>query len=202
MSTGCVLSLVVPLRDSTPVRIRLVRPDDHARLLRGVSEMSGTSRYLRFFTATRGMTADQARYFTEIDQINHVAVCAVEPTDAEERGYGIARFVRDADDPAAADFAIAVIDHLQGRGLGTILLAALHVLAHVRGICELQGEVLADNPVMPHWLQRLGATVQTADDAAYRRICWRVSTAGVSTLPDGASAFVRWMTRLQPVFGR
>jgi acetyltransferase len=202
MSTGCVPSLVVPLRDGTPVRIRLVRPDDHGRLLRGVSEMSGTSRYLRFFTATRGMTADQARYFTEIDQTNHVAVCAVEPTDTEARGYGIARFVRDTDDPHTADFAIAVIDSLQGRGLGTVLIAALHVLAHARGIRELRGEVLADNPILPRWLPRLSATLQTANNTAYKNIRWLVRSAGESTPSSGDANFFDWVTRLEPTFGR
>jgi hypothetical protein len=59
-------ALIVALRDGTPVRIRLVRPDDRARLLRGVGEMSRTSRYMCFFATMREMSDEQARYLTEI----------------------------------------------------------------------------------------------------------------------------------------
>lgn len=73
-------ALVVAVRGGTPARIP---PNDSARSLRGVREMSRTSRHMRFFATTRKMSPEQARYFMEIDQVNHVARCADEPTDAE-----------------------------------------------------------------------------------------------------------------------
>lgn len=193
--------LIVALRDGTPVRVRLVRPDDRGLVLRGVGEMSGTSRYMRFFAGTPGITDRQARYFTDIDQVNHVAVCGVEPTDAEDRGYGIARFVRDADDPHAAEFAVAVIDAMQRRGLGTVLLAALHVLARARGVRELRGEILSENPVMLEWLPRLGATLDAIHDPAYRLSRWTVRPAGAPPVPGIAPDFALWLERLRPTFG-
>ena len=161
--------------------------------------MSSTTRYLRFFVSTREMTPEQARYFTEIDQVNHVAVCAVEPTDAETRGYGIARFLRDTAAPDVAEFAVAVIDPMQGRGLGTSLLAALHLLAHQRGIRELRGEVLAENPVMPEWLPRVGAALASAADPAYRLIRWPVLTVDVTGI---SPHFKLWLERLSDTFER
>jgi GNAT superfamily N-acetyltransferase len=38
------------------------------------------------------------------------------------RGVGIARYIRDAEDPQAAEVAVTVLDHWQRRGLGTELL--------------------------------------------------------------------------------
>ena len=165
--------------------------------------MSGTSRYMRFFATTREMSDEQARYFTEIDQVNHVAICAVEPTDAEQRGYGIARFVRDADDPHIAEFAVAVIDEMQRRGLGTILLAGLYLLAQARGIRELRGDVLAENPIMGRWLLRLGAMLQATHDPACQMILWPVLPGGVTPPVHGAAEdFSRWLKRLHSTFGR
>ena len=200
-STG-LPALVVALRDGAPVRIRLVRPDDRARLLRGVREMSRTSRYMRFFATTREMSDDQARYFTEIDQINHVAVCAGEPTDTEDRGYGIARFVRDANNPYIAEFAVAVIDEMQGRGLGTVLIAGLYLLAQARGIRELRGDVLAENPIIGRWLLRLSAKLQATHDSACQMILWPVLPAGVTPPVHGAAKnFIHWLERLRSTFG-
>lgn len=40
-------------------------------------------------------------------------------------GVGIARYVRSADDPHAADIAVTVIDDWQRRGFGSALLTQL-----------------------------------------------------------------------------
>ena len=194
---------MLTLRDGAPVRIRSVRPDDRVRLQRGVREMSRTSRYMRFFASTREMTEEQARYFAEVDQIHHVAVCAVEPTEAEERGYGIARFVRQMDDPRSAEFAIAVIDEMQGRGLGTLLLAALYLRAQGLGVTELRAEILAENSVMPQWLPRLGASILNTEQPEYRLIRWAIAPCGASGLinDEGVSGFVIALERLRSHFG-
>jgi GNAT superfamily N-acetyltransferase len=191
--------LDVTLRDATPVRIRSVIPEDRGRVIRGVSEMSRTSRYLRFFVNTAGVTDEQARYLTDVDQVDHVALCAVEPTPEEERGYGIARFVRDRTDRPAAEFAVAIIDEMQHRGLGTVLMAGLYLRAQAAGVRELRGDVLAENPVMPAWMPRLGATLRPTDEPGYQMIHWPILPAGQT--PRGSERFAGWIDRLRPVFG-
>ena len=201
MVTSHVPPVLITLRDGTPARIRLVRADDRERVLRGVREMSQTTRYLRFFANTREMTDKLARNLTEIDQVDHVAVCAVEPTEAEERGYGIARFVRDVGNPRLAEFAVAVIDPMQGRGLGTVLLAALVLRAQAAGVEEFYGHVLAENPVMPLWLERLGATLSLPTDGGYWLVRWPLSPFPSSAAADIPQDFILWLDRLRPTFG-
>jgi GNAT superfamily N-acetyltransferase len=193
----------IALRDGRFVRVRLVRSDDRARVQRGVNEMSHMSRYLRFFVSTREMTDEQARRFTEIDQVNHVAVCAVEPTDAEQRGYGIARFVRGAADPRSAEFAVAVVDEMQGRGLGTILMAALYLRAQALGVVMLHGDVMAENPIVPNWLPRLGARLHTTTYSAHRAIRWPIAPAGSPPQSDReiAKEFTIALDHLRRTFG-
>jgi hypothetical protein len=108
------LGFEMTLADGTPVWVRPVVPEDREGLRQGYREMSRTSRYMRFFTAGAEISEERARYFTEVDQRDHVAWWAVEPV-SDLRGYGIARFVRDAGQPDRADFAIAIIDEMQGR---------------------------------------------------------------------------------------
>ena len=148
-------SLVMPLRDGTPVLVRAVGPEDKIRLQDGLSRMSTWSIYRRFARTVSRLTADELRYLTEVDQQNHIAWRAVDPSDPHETGLGISRLIRDPYCPTRAEVAVAVVDEYQQLGLGTILLAALYALAHARGIETLRAVVLPDNHVVLAWLLRL-----------------------------------------------
>jgi GNAT superfamily N-acetyltransferase len=51
-------------------------------------------------------------------------------------------------DPKRAEVAVGVADHLHGRGLGTILIERLAVIAEDRGISHFVAEVLCENRAM------------------------------------------------------
>ena len=87
---------------------------------------------MRFLTDKKTLSAAELRYYTEIDHHDHEALGALSPADG--RGVGIARYVRDADDPQAAEIAVTIADDWQGRGLGTELLAELSDRARQAGI--------------------------------------------------------------------
>jgi acetyltransferase len=181
----------IALADGTPVWVRPVVASDRGLLREGIRAMSRTTRYLRFFTAGE-MSEENARYFTEIDQETHVAFCGVAPDNL--RGYGIARFIRDADSPETAEFAVAVIDEIQGRGLGTILLASIYVIAQRTGIREFRGEMLPDNPVMPIWMPQLGADILEISDIQIIR--WPIVDAIPTDTPT-ARRFMDWVRRMR-----
>ena len=73
------------------------------------------------------------------------------------RGVGIARYVRDTDDPRAAEIAVTIADDWQGRGLGTELLARLSDRARQAGIGRFTATVSADNVAMTRLLWKMGA---------------------------------------------
>ena len=81
------------------------------------------SRQLRFLRGENELSPAELRYFTGIDRHDHEALGAMGPADG--RGVGIARYIRDHDDPQAAEIAVTSVDDWQGRGLGTELLAQL-----------------------------------------------------------------------------
>ena len=89
---------------------------------------------------------------------------------------------------------------MQGRGLRTILLAAIYLLADKLEIRELRGEVLAENPVMPQWLPRLGATLEATSEPAYRLIRWSVREAGDKMVEGNVTHFELWLERLRSTF--
>ena len=117
----------VVLRDGSTVLIRQVRGTDAPLLADGFARLSPRSRQLRFLGPKTTLSATELRYFTEIDHHDHEAIGALSAADG--RGVGIARYVRDARDPQAAEIAVTIVDDWQERGLGTELLSRLSDLA-------------------------------------------------------------------------
>lgn len=148
----------IQLRDGTAVLLRPVLPEDRQRLEKGLLRMSAESRYQRFFSPIRVLSDKQLRYFTEVDQENHIAWIALDTSASGLPGLGIARFVRYPDQPLMAEVAFTVIDAFQARGLGSLLLATLYLVAQTRGIETFRAVVLVANGTVADWLRRLGAS--------------------------------------------
>jgi len=139
------------LRDGTPVVLRLVRPDDKALLARGFARMSPHSRYLRFFTPKSALTDDELRYLTEVDHVRHLALGATTADDQD--GLGVARFIQLAHEPGIAEAAIAVVDEMHGKGLGSLLFDRLVAAARERGVARVRCDVLGSNTAMQDFLR-------------------------------------------------
>jgi GNAT superfamily N-acetyltransferase len=153
------------LRDGTRVTLRFIQPDDADGLRRAFARLSPRSRYQRFLGGVPELTDPMVEYLTHVDGENHVAIVA--GTDSHdlktEVGLGVARFVRLADDPTVAEAAITVVDDVQGKGIGRLLLTTLARIALARGVRVFRGEVLAENTRMRHLLEEVGATTHPAD---------------------------------------
>jgi RimJ/RimL family protein N-acetyltransferase len=131
------------LRDGSKVVIRQVQRDDAPLLADGFARLSPESRRLRFLRRKDELSAAELRYFTDIDHHDHEALGALDHPGG--RGVGVARYVRDTDDPHAAEIAVTIVDDWQGRGLGTELLARLSGRARAAGIHRFTALVSADN---------------------------------------------------------
>ena len=148
----------VVLRDGSRVEIRALSAADQAGLASGFERLSERSRYRRFLSPIPQLTPKQLAYFTDVDHHDHEALVAIEP--ASRDGLGVARYVRSRDDPNEAEFAVAVADDWQGRGLGTALLRQLAARAREEGVTWFTGLVLGENRSMLHMLGTLGDVEQ------------------------------------------
>ncbi len=150
------------LRDGRVVTLRLGKRSDRELLRRGFARLSPESRYRRFFTAKVNLSNAELDYLTDIDQHDHVAIGAFETgPDGVEEGLGVARFVRDAKRPDAAEAAIAVVDDAQGLGLGSLLFQRLVAAARERGITCFCSFVLGTNRPMQEMLRELAGPSRT-----------------------------------------
>jgi GNAT superfamily N-acetyltransferase len=156
--------LELDLADGTRVVLRPVRPNDAGRLRRGFEGLSLDTRTKRFLSPVTHLTDEQLRYFTDVDQVDHVAWGALDARRRRAPGLGIGRWIRLGHDPHVAEFSLTVVDKVQGRGLGGILLAVLYWSAAARDVRVLRGVVARTNEKMVEWLQRLGATPAASDD--------------------------------------
>src|SRR5439155_664837 len=125
----------------------LLRRADREKLVAAFDRLSPESRYRRFFTAMPRLPEKLLRSLLDIDGWNHLAIGAetVTTDPAEAEGVGIARFIRLKDEPAVAEAAVTVVDHMQRRGLGKLLVSALAQAARERGITRFRAEVLRTN---------------------------------------------------------
>jgi len=124
------------------VRIRAIRPEDKALLSWGLTQLSETTVQRRFLSPKPRFTAGELRYLTEVDGHDHVAFVA-EDEDGDLLGVG--RFVRLADDPAAAELAVVVADPFQGQGVGTLLGQRLTDEAARHGVHRFTATMLSEN---------------------------------------------------------
>jgi RimJ/RimL family protein N-acetyltransferase len=148
----------VVLRDGSQVLIRPVRSTDAELIAEAFARLSERSRRMRFLGKKDELTAAELRYYTNVDHHDHEALGALDPADGG--GVGVARYVRDADDPQAAEIAIAIADDWQGRGLGTELLGRLSHRAREEGIRRFTAVMASENVPMGMLLHSVGA-VQT-----------------------------------------
>jgi RimJ/RimL family protein N-acetyltransferase len=145
----------VVLRDGSTVLIRPVRSTDAPLLADGFARLSPQSRWMRFLGTKTSLSAAELRYLTDVDHHDHEAIGGLSAADG--RGVGIARYVRDTNDPQSAEIAVTIVDDWQGRGLGTELLARLSDRARQAGIDRFTALVSTHNAAMAGLLRKLGA---------------------------------------------
>ncbi len=148
------------LADGTHVVLRPIFPEDRDELRRAFrDETSPQTRYLRFLGVMGELSERMLTYLTNVDQKDHVAIVATCVSDdlKTEQGVGVARFIRVKGEPEVAEAAVTVVDAMQRRGVGTLLVRELERAAVVRGIKRLRAEVLQDNATMRAILDSAGA---------------------------------------------
>lgn len=133
----------VRLIDGSTILVRRVEPGDQHELQLGFRHLGALSRYERFRGPTDDLTPRQLAYFTEVDHDAHEAFVAVDARTGE--GVGVARYIRDRDDPQQAELACTVLDAWQRRGVGSVLVERLAERARASGIERFRAVLIVSN---------------------------------------------------------
>ena len=74
-------------------------------------------------------------------------------------------------DQSSCEFALVVADDFSGKGLGSRLMLSIMDVAREKGLSEIEGLVLTQNPGMLKLMKNLGYTVKPyADDPDFRLV--------------------------------
>jgi acetyltransferase len=140
-------------------RIRPIRPDDAGREREFIVSLTPESRYQRLMYTLREPSAEFVARLVTIDQHRDMALVAVLGEAEDEKIIGVARYAADDDGPDC-EFAVAVADAWQCRGLGTTLTKLLFEYAQREGFRSIYGTVFANNQRMLELAEWLGLTVE------------------------------------------
>lgn len=159
------LGMEVSLRDGSKVYLRPLKSSDKDLLVAGFARLSLQSRYQRFFTLKEQLSSEELRYFTEVDGHHHVAVGALRYSpQGQVEGLGIARYIVLDPTTKTAEAAVTVIDEMQSKGLGTVLLQHLIKTAREHGIRRFACDVLASNTKAQAFLKEVASDVEVCMD--------------------------------------
>jgi acetate---CoA ligase (ADP-forming) len=155
----------VVLRDGSTVQVRPVRPDDEPAMLGFLEGLSEESRAFRFFSAGANLAA-AAKLMVDVDYAGRFGLVATRGSG--EGIVGQANYF--VSEPGQAEVAFTIADHLQGRGLATILLAHLAQPAEDAGIHVFVAEVMPRNHLMIDVLRESGFPVEVSSLPGLLRI--------------------------------
>ena len=142
----------VVLRDGSTVRIRPARPEDAEPVEDYLLGLSEESRRLRFWGPSvdiRGVAAKAV----DVDYVDHLTLLAF----SDRRVVAGAQYIRVGG--YRAEVSVSVADELQGKGLGSLLIAHLAQAADEAGIRFFFAEVLPENHRMIDVFRRTGFDV-------------------------------------------
>lgn len=150
------LESIWQLPDGTNVTIRPIRPEDAINEQSFVTNLSAESKYFRFMQSLEQLTPIMLARFTQIDYDREMALIAeIKENSADSRIIAVVRYVSNPDHHSC-EFALAVSDDFQRKGIGRHLMNRLMSVAHDRGIEVMEGEVLSTNSKMLKLMEHIG----------------------------------------------
>jgi acetyltransferase len=162
---------VVELADGSRVTIRPTLPQDLELQRQFFRTLSAENRYRRFMTPVNDLPETLVERLAGIDYRSHLALLAEVFEDGRETMIGEARYAVDAADPATCEFAIAVADDWQARGIARALLGRLERQAAASGIRRMVADTLSTNRAMIGLAARSDYAVRASrEDATLARL--------------------------------
>jgi acetyltransferase len=157
-----------PMKGGGLYTIRPIQPDDAEMLQTFVRSLSQESRYFRFASTMQELPARMLARYTLIDYDREMALVAVvkdrhpDPNpEADgafietERIIGVSRYITNPDQ-TTCEFSLVVGDEFKGQGLGSRLMLSIADFARSKGLQQIEGLVLANNPNMLRLMRGLG----------------------------------------------
>ena len=147
------------LRDGTIASVRPAQPSDHAALRRFFHELSPESRRNRFFLSSEPADSLLATFEANLDPSRALTLLVHRYRSDDVCPVAVASYF--AGGEKRAEVAFAVDDSFHGKGVATVLLERLAVIAANHGIEEFQASTLQDNSAMLEVFRDSGFSIKS-----------------------------------------
>jgi acetyltransferase len=145
--------------------IRPIRPSDADLLIEHFYSLSPRSIYMRFFSPLKKLSKSMLIRFTQIDYDREIALVALMGKEGNKKIVGVCRIIA-YPSGSHAEFAMAISDVWQGRGIGASLLKQCLKAAWNIGIKRVFGPVLRKNTPMLKLGEKLGFSINQVPDSS------------------------------------
>lgn len=189
----------VILKDGTTAELRPLIAADRPLLLEFLKRLSVESIGRRFFSATSPEKAADLLLGPGTTQEGYSLVVLQGGPD-HPRIVAIGGYVRDQEDPEAAEVAFLVDDALRGKGLGTLLLERLALIAAQAGFRRFFAVTQADNRAMMGVFRESGFAVEESYDSGYISVKFSVEPSQESVTRAELRDKVATVASLRPFF--
>jgi RimJ/RimL family protein N-acetyltransferase len=161
------------LKDGAPVTVRAIRAEDRQAVVDAFGSLDRNSIYTRFFTFKKGLTDAELRQLTDVDREHVVALVATTPSKDHETLLGGGRYcsARPLQASHSAELAFITADRHNGRGIASLILKHLVLVARDQGLSKLEADVLAQNRAMLTVLERSGLPMKQRQESNVVHVC-------------------------------
>lgn len=186
------------LRDGSTATIRLSCPDDKPALRNFFAALSSESRRHRFFAITSPSEELIQSFSDSSDPRVRLTLLATRRSGSATRILAVGGYV--ARDQTTAEIAMAVDDEFQGKGIGTLLLERLALLAVANGFCRFWAVTMAENKPMLDVFQNSGFDCRSRFESGYVEIDLSVLASEASVTKADWRDRVATNASLRPFF--
>ncbi len=143
------------LKNGQEILLRPVKISDEPLLKKFFYSLSDESLQRRFMSMKKSIPHERLQELVVIDYTRDMVILAIITEQDMEEVIGIGQYSID-EVSHTADVAFAVADDWQGKGIGTVLMQYLTILAKKRGLLGFTADVLADNWGMLRVFNKMG----------------------------------------------
>jgi acetyltransferase len=149
----------VQLQDLSFALIRPIRPEDEPKisaLHKELSESTIRKRFFEFISLEERTAHERLLQICAIDYENEMRFVAV---DLKKEVVGVISYHK-LPNSNIADFKLVIVDRMQNKGLGKLLLTHLIAVAKKEGVSKLIGTILDENTVLLNICEKLHFTAE------------------------------------------
>ena len=151
------------LKDGTLVKLRPIKPEDEPLMAQLFYSLSTETIRYRFMQLKRNISHEELVRYCQIDYDRELALVALVEENGKREIIGVVRLIKRPDE-RSAEIAIVVADKWQGKGLGSLLMNQILMIAKDLRLTRLEMEILQENVKMLKLAQKFGFQIKKQEE--------------------------------------